>query len=349
MHVLITGGSGFLGGHIVDSAINKGYRVRAIVRPSSNCNHLQSLGNNVEIFTGNMYEMEFLTTATKNIDAIIHCLAHVSDAGSWNLFYETNVMITSKLITAAKNNHVKRFIFISSPSVVSELKDQVNIDENYPYPRKFLNYYCETKAIAEQLVLKQNSEHFLTCALRPRGIWGPRDYAGFMPKILNKIKNGKLKNFSKKQNIYSSICYVKNAAIACTSALSASKIGGKVYFITDEQPVNIWKFANRLTEEFSTPAIRGNFPKWLITFALLIIEILWRVPYFRNNFSPPISRYSVGMLTYTATYNISRAKRDLAYEPALNLDEGLYQYKQWIESIGGLDNYLNNLSFGKLK
>ena len=338
--LLITGASGFLGSHIVDLALEQAYPVRVIARPSSQLAYLESFGSNIEIHIGDFQDEDFLEQAMQDIDVVIHSAARVSDIGQYSQFYVDNVSMTEKLLLCAKRQAVSRFVFVSSPSVVAELKDQFNIDETYPYPRKALNEYCETKAIAEQRVLRANTCQFTTCALRPRGIWGPRDFSGPFAKFLKKMHQGKLKNVAGKKSVFSSMCHAKNAASACLLATTASHIGGKAYFITDETPIEVWPFADQLAAQFQIPGVKGHLPQPVLKALIPTIETIWQIPYLKRRYSPPASRYAVGLVQYSATYNIDRAKQDLGYFPTISTNQGLEDFHQWVSDMGGLDTYL---------
>lgn len=344
MKVLVTGASGFLGSHIVDACIEKAYEPRVIVRPSSDQSYLKSLGNKIEILSGNFTDEGFLNTALKDIDCVIHSAARVQEAGHRDLFVEANITITDLLLKVAKKNSVPRFVFVSSPSAVAELKDQVNIDESYPFPEHFLNYYCETKALAEQHVLAANCEGFTTCAIRPRAVWGPRDTSGPFAKFLKKLQQEKLKDFSGGRTIISSICYVRNAADACLKAAVSEEIAGKTYFVTDNETIDIWKFADQMAETFGIPKVSGSAPLWLLAIIVNLVELIWTLPYLKHNIAPPISRYSAGLITHSATYNIDAARKDLGYTADISLSQAIDEYKAWVQSIGGVDKYLAGVS-----
>ena len=342
-NILVTGASGFLGSHIVDACLEKGYHVKVIIRPSSDRSYLDSLGEKVKVLAGDFTNEDFLKEAVDDVDCIIHSAARVTDVGHWDLFYEANVGITDRLLACAAQGQVSRFVFVSSPSVVAEQKDQINIDESYPFPAQFLNYYCETKAIAEQHVLTASTESLVTCAIRPRAVWGPRDVAGPFAKFMKKLQQEKLKDLSNGREVMSSICYVRNAADACVKAMTAQNVSGKSYFVTDNETVDLWKFADQMAGTFNIPKVSGAVPGWLVNSLVVIFELLWKVPYLRNNVAPPISSYTVGLVTHSATYNIDRAKKDLGYNADINLDEAINEYSQWVQSIGGIEAYLNKV------
>ncbi|MFT7520901.1 MAG: nucleoside-diphosphate-sugar epimerase, partial [Kiritimatiellia bacterium] len=187
MRAFVTGGSGFLGSHIVDACLARADAVVALVRPTSDTTYLDSL--DVQMVVGDLSDERALARMLHGVDVIYHAAARVLDYGTREQFFEANVRGTERLLSAARAAGVPRFVFISSPSVVMNGADQVDVDERVPYPSRFLNLYSQTKAIAEQRVIASNGDGLTTCSLRPRGIWGPRDLRGAMPKMIKRMRD----------------------------------------------------------------------------------------------------------------------------------------------------------------
>lgn len=343
MKVLVTGASGFLGGHLVDHCLAAGDDVRALVRPSSDVARLrelsQAVGGAVELAYGDVTAPQSLAAATRGVDVVYHSAARVTDFGTRRHFWDANVAGTRALVDAARRNGVSRFVFVSSPSVVTDDRDQVSIDERHPYPRRFVNLYSETKALAEQLVLGANGRGFVTCAIRPRGIWGPRDRTGFLPKIVAKLAAGRLPDLSGGRRVQASLCYVDHAAAACLQAARASSVGGKAYFVCDDAPTEVWPFANVLADLFALPRVRRRIPLALARVVARAIDALWQLPGLGDRRSPPLSRYSLGLLTLTATYDTSAARRDFGYCPTIDQPTGLRRLREWVDEIGGVGEF----------
>lgn len=335
MKVLVTGASGFLGGYIAEHCLLAGDDVRALVRPSSDVAHLQSLGA-VELVHGDVTQPRSLGAALRGVDVVYHSAARVSDFGSRRQFWDANVAGTRALVDAARAKGVSRFVFVSSPSVVTDERDQVDIDERYPYPERFVNLYSETKAMAEQLVLGANGRGFVTCAIRPRGIWGPRDRTGFLPKVVAKLAAGRLPDLSGGKTVKASLCYVDNAAAACLAAARAEDVGGKAYFVCDAEQTDVWQFATLLTELFELPRIRRRIPLPVARALARAIDFVWQLPWLGERVSPPLSRYSLGLLTLTATYDTRAAARDFGYRPLIDQPTGLRRLREWVTEIGGV-------------
>lgn len=339
MKVLVTGASGFLGSYIVDKCIAQGDSVRVLVRKTSNIDYLKKYPD-IEYVYGDLTDMASLREATKGMDTIYHSAARVTTQGDRTQFYNDNVLSTQCLVDEAKKQGVKRFIFISSPSIFFDFSHQNNINETYAYPKKYINLYSETKALAEQYALSANDENFTACSLRPRGIWGPRDKTGFVPKIVLGMLKEKFPDISDGKDIYATLCHVENAADACILAAKSEKVGGKAYFITDDEVVNVWGFLNLLGKTFNTPAITKKInPKVLMRIGGLF-DLIWKIPVLARKVEAPLSRYAVGLLTYSSTFNISAAKNDFGYNPKVNQSTGMASLKNWVDDIGGIDKFV---------
>ncbi|MEY9212587.1 NAD-dependent epimerase/dehydratase family protein [Thermobifida halotolerans] len=334
MRVLVTGASGFLGSHVAEACLRAGDEVRALVRPTSDPGHLRTLPG-VEIVHGDLGDTASLRAAAEGVDVVHHSAARVLDHGSRAQFWDTNVEGTRRLLEAARDGGARRFVFVSSPSAVMDGRDQVDVDESIPYPRRYLNLYSQTKAAAERLVLAADAPGFTTCALRPRAVWGPRDRHGFMPKLLGRLLAGRLPDLSGGRRVTAALCHCANAAHACVLAARADGVGGRAYFVTDAEPVDVWAFMAEVAEMFGAPPPRRRVPPVLRDALVEAVELAWRMPFLAHHHDPPLSRYSVALLTRSSTYDTAAARRDLGYRPLVDRSTGLEGLRSWVEEIGG--------------
>jgi nucleoside-diphosphate-sugar epimerase len=339
MKVLVTGASGFLGSHVVDKCIEQGFSVRVFARRTSNLDYLKK-HQSIDYVYGDLTDPVAVRNAVNGVDTVIHSAARVTEIGDREQFYADNFHATTFLLDAAKSAGVRRFVFVSSPSIFFDQTDQNNIDESYPYPATYINLYSESKALAEQYVLAANSNDFVTCSLRPRAVWGPRDKTGYMPKIVYALMQQKFPDISAGKTVYANFCYVENAADACVQAAQSDQVGGKAYFITDDEVVNSWEFLNLVREKFQLPPIQKKISPRVLMFLATVFDLIWTIPALARKIGPPISRYSVGLLILNSTYNISAAKRDFGYDPKVKQSEGLQRLSDWINEIGGLEKYV---------
>ena len=339
MRALVTGGSGFVGSHIAFACLGQGDEVRALVRPSSDLAYLKSLSA-VALAVGELESMDAALRATQGIDVVYHSAARVLDYGTRKQFFDANVLGTRVLLEAAQKNGVRRFVFVSSPSVVADDTDQHDIDESYPYPKTFLNLYSETKAISEQLVLAANRSGFTTCAIRPRGVWGPRDRTGYMPKMIAKLIDGKLPDLSGGKKVYASLCHATNAAHACLLAARSDRVGGNAYFVTDGEKTDVWAYAEQVGKIFDAPPITRKVSARKLAIAVSLVELLWKIPYLAHRYSPPVSRYGMSLLTRSGTFDTRAAQRDFGYSPKIDGKTAFAELRAWIDTIGGVSEYL---------
>ncbi|MBT2406213.1 NAD-dependent epimerase/dehydratase family protein, partial [Streptomyces sp. ISL-21] len=341
MNVLITGATGFLGGHLVDACLREGHQVRALVRAGSDTARLRSLPG-VELAVADLTDQgdKALRAATEGCDTVLHSAARVVDHGSRAQFHQANVAGTQRLLAAARAAGTARFVFVSSPSALMRVRegDRLGIDESTPYPTRWFNLYCETKALAEQYVLAANTREFTTCALRPRGIWGPRDHAGFLPRMVAAMHAGRLPDLSGGKRVLVSLCHSDNAVDACLKAAAApaERVGGRAYFIADREETDLWAFLTHVGGLFGCEPPGPRVPLAAGRALAGAVETLWRLRPGPTPTGPPLSRYTMALLTRSTTYDTTAAHRDLGYEPPRRQADGVRELRRWVETIGGI-------------
>ncbi|MEU3985784.1 NAD-dependent epimerase/dehydratase family protein [Streptomyces sp. NPDC026672] len=343
MKVLITGASGFLGGHLVDGALSEGHDVRVLVRRSSDLTRLRGVSG-LELAYGDLGDAASLRRAAEGVDVVHHSAARVVEHGTRKQFWDANVLGTERLMNAARDAGAERFVFISSPSALMQVGqgDCLDIDESTPYPTRYHNLYSETKAVSERMVLAANRPGFTTVALRPRGIWGPRDHSGFLPRLAAKMARGKLPDLLGGRKVLVSLCHCDNAVAASLLAAKApaERIGGKAYFVADREHTDLQVLIGRLAELFGLRPPTRRIPPLLLDALVEAVELVWRVPALAARREPPLSRYAVAILTHSTTYNTDAAARDFGYVPVIGQEDGLKQLVTWVESIGGVQQFV---------
>ncbi|WP_410870345.1 NAD-dependent epimerase/dehydratase family protein [Nocardia sp. A7] len=339
MTVLVTGATGFVGGAIARGLVARGVPVRAMVRDSA------AAPDGVEVAVADLADAAALAAAVSGVRAVVHAAALLGEFGRPAEFFAVNVAGTDRLMQEASAAGVRRFVFIGSPSALMapDGGDQVGIDETVPYPSRFLNSYCETKALAEQLVLKADAPGFTTCSLRPRAVWGPGDRRGPIVQILAKLRAGRLPDLSGGRDVRASLCYIDHLVDAIARALEADNVGGRAYFVADAEPVSVWPTLAVVAERFGLAGPSGAVPAPVLGGALAAIETLWRIPAVAQRWTPPLSRYAVALVTRTATYDISRAARELDFQPTVPFATGLDNFHRWVDQVGGLDRLLEEV------
>ncbi len=320
MHVLVTGGGGFLGRYIVEQLRARGDRVRCFSRQRYPV--LEALG--VECVQGDIQDREAVKSACRGIEMVFHVAALPGIWGPRQQFFGVNTIGTTNVIKACQALGVRRLIYTSSPSVVHDGRPHENADESLPYPQRYLSYYPHSKALGEQAVLAANDpRQLLTVALRPHLIWGPRDNH-LIPRLIRRAKSGRLRQVGDGNNLIS-VTYVENAAAAHLQAAAAltrsSPVAGQAYFINEPEPVNLWKWVDDLLERAGLSAVNKSVSGSTAHRIGHLLELTNRL--MRLSGEPAMTRFLAAELSEHHYYSIEKARRDFGYEPLVSMEKGL--------------------------
>lgn len=327
MRALVTGGGGFLGSAISRLLLSKGHRVRIFSRGAYP--EMEHLG--AELFRGNIADASAAAEACRGMDTIFHVAARVGMWGPYEEFHRTNVDGTSALLGAAKTAGAARFVFTSTPSVVYSGGDVEGWNESAPYPSGFDSHYAKTKALAELLVLASNSPSFSTVALRPHLVWGPgKDI--LVTRIVERGRAGKLRRIGNYNKLVDTT-YIDDAAgahlLAAQRLVPGAACAGKAYFISQGDPRPNWQIINGILEAAGAPPVNGSIPYPAAKAAAAGLEAAWK--FLKLKGEPPLTRFVLQQLTTAHWFDISAARRDLGYEPAVTIETGMKRLAEWFK------------------
>ncbi len=320
MKALVTGGAGFLGLYITEQLVARGDTVRVMSRHPHP--RLGELG--VEWQAGDIRDPASVERACRDVETVFHVAAVPGIWGPWKHYYETNTLGTRHVLDACHKHRVPRLVYTSSPSVIYDGVDHLNVDESYPYTTRFLCHYPHTKALAEQEVLAANGRDGLaTASLRPHLIWGPRDNH-LIPRLIARARSGRLRRVGAGRNVIS-MSYVENAAAAHLQVADALQVGspvaGKAYFINEAEPVNLWNWINEILSRAGLPPVRKSIPAGAAYALGGACEVLYAT--LRLSAEPPMTRFLAQQLSGSHSYRTDRAERDFGYKPAISIEEGM--------------------------
>lgn len=319
MRALVTGGGGFLGGSIVRKLLARGDTAVSFTRTAYPW--LDELG--VTQVHADLTDAAAVTTAAAGCDVAFHVAAKAGMWGRYTEFHANNVVGTRTVLDACRTAGVRRLVFTSTPSVVHAGGSIEGGDESLPHPTHFEADYPRTKAEAERLVLKANSPDLATVALRPHLLWGPGD-PHLIPRVLARAKAGKLRRLGDRP-VTVDVTYIDNAADAHLNAADrlcpGSACAGKAYFVSNGEPVELWEFLNRVLALAGLPAVTRSVPLWQAKLAGRALERVYRTLRLRGE--PPMTRFVAGQLGTSHWFDITAARRDLGYVPAVSVAEGL--------------------------
>lgn len=316
--VLVTGAYGFLGKYLIKELLSNGYSVIAFGRKKEELEKLKQ--QNVELFVGDFCIKKDIVNASKNVDYIIHAGALSTVWGKKSDFIKTNVNGTKNILYACKKNSIKRLVYVSSPSIYSGKFDRLNIKEDEYNENNKLNYYIESKIMAEKEIFRTKNVPFVI--VRPRGLFGIGD-TSIIPRLINVNRKIGIPLFNDGKNIVDITC-VENVALSLRLALESKKAIGNVYNITNGEPREFKNILEELFEQIK------ETPKYLKINLNLMYVISSIIEFFYKTFhvykEPLITKYNICTLGYSQTLDIEKAKKDLKYIPKITLSEGIKKY-----------------------
>ncbi|WOO39326.1 NAD-dependent epimerase/dehydratase family protein [Rubellicoccus peritrichatus] len=322
MKILVTGGGGFLGSHIVRRLLDRGYAVKSIGRSAQPAN--EALG--VEVIRGDISDLETICSAVAGCDAVFHVAAKAGVWGDKEDYFKANVIGTRNVLSACKQEGVRSLVYTSTPSVVFSGESFQGADESLPRTRGVeLSHYVTTKAQAEgEALAAHDNEGLRVCAIRPHLIWGVGD-PHIVPRIIDRARKGRLRIVGQGNNRVD-ITHVQNAAhahVLALDALLAGSAGGKPYFLSDGASVMLWDWINDLLGRLGEPKVTKHISAKAAYRVGSILEWAWKT--FGISGEPPMTRFVAIELSKDHWFDISASKQDLGYEPIVTNEQGLVE------------------------
>ena len=312
LNVFVTGGSGFLGRHLLPALQDAGHRVHALARSDASAALVEGLG--ATPVRGSLGELP--AAALSGIDLVIHAAAKAEDWGPLADFVRVNVEGTAQLLAAAKAAGVPRFVHISTEAVHFTGEDLVQIDEDAPLRPDSPFPYAATKAQAEQLV--RAAEGIETVVLRPRLIWGPGDTT-VLPVLQKAAREGSFAWVDGgRQRI--STTHVHNLTDAILVAMGDAPAGA-VLFITDAETHTARAFLGRYAAAAGTPLPDRSLPSWLLRAGASLLSGVWRLLSLQG--APPVTPFAAAMLSAEVTIRSDRAETLLGWRAPVDFESGI--------------------------
>ena len=366
--VLVVGGCGFVGHHIVKQLLFNYDCTISVLDLRTTHNRQPKVTYHDGDITSREAVLAVLKEAKPNViihtaspSAVLNSVSSQAVRAANKLYYNVNVNGTKNLLDCAvESGTVKAFVYTSSASVVHDnVSDLINADERFPvlhYPMQ-KQYYGETKGLAEEAVLAYNrqrppsdatsskpqSTNMLTCAIRPASIFGEGDVA-MIPNMLKAYEKGQTRfQLGSNENLFD-FTYVGNVAhghiLAAEALLASAKLGvepldhervdGQAFFITNGSPVYFWDFARTVW------AVAGDKTEpsqvWVIDrdIGLLLGWLIeWIFWIVTFGGTPNLTRQKVKYSCMSRYYNIEKAHQRLGYLPIWELEESVDRSVKW--------------------
>lgn len=320
---LIAGATGQLGSHIAELLAERGERVRALVRPTSDTAFLRDRG--VELVTGDLHDAASLSGAFEGADIVYHCAARVADWGPWSQFENETVTATRNVLEACRAAKVGRLLHVSSISVYGRPRRGQLISEETPLGRRFMwwDYYPRAKLLAENLVRRYEGAWTM---VRPSWIYGPRDRIS-MPRVVPVLRSGKAPIIGSGENLLN-IIFAGDVAAGAILAANHPGAVGQVYNLSSRGEVTQRKLVDTLCDALGLPRVTKRVPFFLA----------WQMAFWSEFFAkllmkkkpPRITRRAIYLIGRPPLFSIDKARKDLGWEPRMRIEEGVKRTLEWL-------------------
>jgi nucleoside-diphosphate-sugar epimerase len=315
---LVSGATGFLGGHLLSKLREKGFRVRALTRQTSASTGLVQSG--VEIVEGDVADQQSLQRAMAGQQLVFHTAGKVSDWGSRQEFWQANVEGTANVIAACREAGVKRLIHVSSLTVLGLPRSGALVDEQTPPAAGVRDFYTSSKIGGERLVREAHGKGGLeTVVIRPGVIWGPGD-STILPRLAALLLQGELVFIGRAAN-HLGLSHVENLSQGIILAALAPAAAGQIYHMTDGEEITAHDAFCALAAALGIAPPRFALPFPLVYFVAACLE--WQARLRHAAVPPALTRYGVRLVACDSRYDISKAQSELGYRPLLTFRQGI--------------------------
>jgi dihydroflavonol-4-reductase len=326
LRALVTGGTGFIGSHLVDALLKRGYRIRCLIREGSNLTWLKGL--EIEFFRGDYRDPSSLREALRGMEVVYH-LAGVTRARTEGTYFEVNAAATDALLHACidARSSVKKFVFLSSQAAAGPSRNgrpKVESDPCEP-----VSPYGQSKRMAEELVLVHAREIPIVI-LRPSAVYGPRDrdihaMFRFLSRRIKPCLAGGEQRLS--------LCYVDDLVQAILLAAETSGVEGEIFFVSDGRTYSMEALQEGFSEALGRKPFKVCIPRWAIHGMAFFSEYL-------ASFSGKPALVNRGkareMVQKDWLCENSKARSRLGFEPRTDLARGArctvawYRENKWL-------------------
>jgi len=320
MRVLVTGGTGFTGSHLVRRLLDKGNTVLVIdYQKGLFYDELKSRGAVIEL--GGITNREVVEKTVKDCEVVYHLAAAFRQLNVPNQYYwDVNVEGTRNLLEAAYRHRVRKFVYCSTQGVHGHIQNPPGNEQSPITPE---DYYQLTKYEGEKVVREYIDRGLDAVIIRPTAIYGPGDPARFLI-LFRLVKRGSFLMFGDGDTFYHPV-YIDNLVDAFELAVNGNATRGETYLIGDEHYYSLNELVQNIAMAMDTGVRIRHFPFWPLWTAAWACEMICKP----LRLTPPLFRRRVDWFKQTRAFTISKAKKGLGYQPAVDLETGLRRTAEW--------------------
>jgi nucleoside-diphosphate-sugar epimerase len=313
--VFVTGGSGFIGGRLIERLCRDGYAVRGLARSERAAERIRVRG--AQPVAGDLDDRAAMRAGAEGCELTFHAAAALGDWGRREDFERGNVQGTRNALAASMQAGVRRFVHVGTEAALLAGEPLVDVDESAPLRSDSRALYSSTKAIAEQLVVAANREGFETVVVRPRFVWGRGDTT-LLPAMVELVRSGRFAWIGGGRH-RTSTTHVDNAVEGLVLGATRGK-PGHAYFVTDGDPVVFRDFVTELLETQGVKAPERDIPSPIAHLLAIAGESAWQALPLPGR--PPLTRLAYWISSQECTIRIDKAREQLDYQPRA-ITEGL--------------------------
>lgn len=326
MRVLVTGATGFTGGHLARALVRRGYEVRGFVREPSQAGELTAAG--IELSVGTLEDRAALSRAVKQIDVVYHVAAVYRQAGIPASTYRAiNATAVGELIDAAAAAGVARLVHCSTVGVHGDVAQPPANEET---PLRPGDIYQQTKLEGEQIARDTARRTNLPVTIaRPSGIYGPGDR-----RLLKLFRGVARRRFPVlgSGNIFYHLTYIDDLVEGLRLCGETPAAANRTYILAGGEVTTLNDLIALIASEARVAPLRLRLPVWPFWVAGAACEAVC-VPF---GIEPPIYRRRVDFFTKSRAFDISRARHEIGYAPQVGLRDGIRRTLAWYRQRGWL-------------
>jgi nucleoside-diphosphate-sugar epimerase len=334
-NILITGASGFIGGHVTRYFATKDVNVHCLIRKDSNVDFISGL--QLTWLNGDIRNADQLRRAFKGMDYIIHTAARTRDWGDWDDFFQTNINGTLNVLKAAEENGIKDVTITGSVSSYGEEDSSILKDESMPYNSHYsyfldrifpsgMNYYRDSKAISTKEAIEFATANDMNLTVvEPVWVYGENEFSSGFFEYLKSVGSGlRIMPGSRKNNFH--VVYAKDLAKAYFKVYEAKPKGINRFIIGNEATEKMHMIFDQFCKEAGYK-IPVRLPRILIYPLAMLIEITAQMRKSRK--APLLSRARVKMFYDNIGYSTKKAEEFLAFKASTPVEAGISNTVNW--------------------
>ena len=317
-NILITGASGFLGSQLTRRLLSDGHIVRAQGRNSKNLNLLPgAIPVRADLTQPNDMRRVLKILETEPVDAVIHLAARCDSWGPQTAFTQINTQVPLQAYQACREYAVPHFIHMSSPSVFSALRHQLNLSEKTPFP-KALNHYALSKQQAELKLNSAAKSPTRLTILRPQAIFGPNDPL-LLPRLIQASRSRGIPLINGGQHLIDVTPAESVIEAICCCVHSKHWKNSSVYNISNGEPYPFRELIEMVFDQVGEPVNWKKISLPAATATAHLLSTIGKVT--RTKHEPPLTPYALSILAYSRTLSIEKAKTELGFCPPASVKE----------------------------